>query len=65
VTGMNQVEHAIRERDTALPTRSPPFCLRPCRNLGCGISWLQSLLNTEGWKWMTFSLFIGSLMISS
>lgn len=65
VPGMKQVEHAIRERYSTLIPSSPPLSLCPCRNLRRGISWLQGLLDTTGWKWMTRVLFIGSLMYSS
>jgi hypothetical protein len=63
--GMKQVEDSICERDPTLPSISPPLSLRPCCNLRRGISRLQGLLITEGWKWMTCSFFIGSFMTSS
>ena len=50
VAGMKQVEHTIGERYPTLPSSSPPLGLRPCRNLRRGISRLQSLLTTDGWK---------------
>lgn len=50
VAGMKQVEHAIGERYPTLSSSSPPLGLRPCRNLRRGISRLQSLLSTDGWK---------------
>jgi hypothetical protein len=65
VTGVEQVEHAIRKRDPTLLTRSPAFSLHPGRNLVRRIPRLQSLLTAEGWKWSTYSFFIGSLMTSS
>lgn len=65
VAGMKQVEHAIGERYPTLPSSSPPLGLRPCRNLRRGISRLQSLLTTNGWKWMTRSFLSGSFMTSS
>ena len=65
VSGMKQVEHAVREGYPSLPCSSPPFGLSPRRNLFGGISRLQSLLMTDGWKWITRSFLSGSLMISS
>jgi hypothetical protein len=50
VPGMKQIEHAVGERYPTLLPRSPPFCLRPCRDFFSGIPRLQSLLMTEGWK---------------
>jgi hypothetical protein len=65
VPRMKQVEHTIRECYPTLPCSSPSFGLGPRRNLFGGISRLQSPLVTDGWKWITRSFFIGSLMISS
>jgi len=50
MAGMKQVEHAIREGNPTLRSSSPPLGFRPCRNLRRGISRLQSLLSTVGWK---------------
>ncbi len=63
--GMQQVEDTIGECYPTLPSSFPPLGLCPCRNLCSGIARLQGLLITEGWKWMTRCLFIGSRMISS
>lgn len=65
VSGVKQVEHAIREGYPSLPCSSPPFGLGPRRDLSGRIPRLQSPLVTDGWKWMTRSFLSGSLMISS
>jgi hypothetical protein len=65
VTGMEEIKNTVGERYPTLPSSSPPFSLCPCRNLRRGISRLQGLLDTVGWKWMTRVLFIGSFMNSS
>src|SRR5437868_3073853 len=65
VSGMEQVEHAVGERDPTLFPRSPALSLNPSRDLLRRIPRLQSLLTAEGWKWSTYSFFSGSLMISS
>jgi hypothetical protein len=65
VPGMEQVEHAVRECHPTLSCSSPPFGLGPRRNLVGGISRLQRLLETDGWKWITRSFLSGSLMTSS
>jgi len=65
VPRVKQVEHTVRECYPTLPCSSPSFGLGPRRNLFGGISRLQSPLVTDGWKWITRSFFIGSLMISS
>ena len=65
VSGMKQVEHAIREGYPSLLCSSPPFGLGPRRDFSGRIPRLQSPLVTDGWKWMTRSFLSGSTMISS
>jgi hypothetical protein len=65
VPRMEEVEHSVRECHPTLPCSSPPFGLGPCRDLFGWISRLQSLLMTDGWKWITRSFLSGSLMTSS
>src|SRR5882762_888250 len=57
VPGVKQVEYAVSERHPTLSSSFPTPGLRPCRNLCRGVSRLQGLLTTAGWKWRTFSLF--------
>jgi hypothetical protein len=65
VSRVEQVEHTVRECYPTLPCSSPPFGLGPRRDFFSRISRLQSLLMTDGWKWITRSFFIGSMMTSS
>jgi hypothetical protein len=50
VTRMEEIKNTVRERYPTLCSSSPPLSLYPCRNLCRGISRLQGLLDTLGWK---------------
>ena len=50
VAAVQEIENAIGEGDPARSAFSPACRLRPCRDLGRGISGAQSRLAAIGWK---------------
>lgn len=50
VTGMQKIEHTVRERHATLSTGSPPFSLGPGCKLGSRNPGLQRLASTVEWK---------------
>jgi hypothetical protein len=50
VTGMQQIENAVRESYSALPAGSPTFGLDPRCNFRRGNPGLQRPASTDGWK---------------
>jgi len=65
VPGMEQIEDSVRERYPVLACSSPALGLRTCGYFCRGITGLQSLLITMGWKWRTRSFLSGRVITSS
>ena len=65
VAGMEQIEDSIGERYPVLACSSPALGLRTCGYFCRGITGLQSLLITMGWKWRTRSFLSGRVITSS
>ena len=65
VAGMEQIEDSIGERYPVLACSSPALGLRTCGYFCRGITGLQSLLITMGWKWTTRSFLSGRAITSS
>jgi hypothetical protein len=65
VAGMKQIEDSVGERNPVLACSSPALGLCTCGYFCRGITGLQSLLITMGWKWRTRSFLSGRVITSS